>query len=298
MRNLAIKGHTTRGKEVIEILEMLGGKNIVHLIGAFINRIYFINENEDVDSYRIDSFNYNFQIFTLEEFLKKYPYKVGDFVRIPEYESEVRIEKMKWDGFEVQYLVFTDETEWYSAEELNEYNEPYKEETKEETMEEKKINQMSIANCDLDEVEIVLGDKFELVNREGKYYAVKKQSKYPKTFIEVLYFWHPDRQIEDDYQRCYKKGLIEKFQDLLYARDAYWKIAGEEMGLGKPWEPDWKDESESKYVICMMNNEVSRHISRHISTHIHFVLAFPTEEMRDAFYENFKHLIESCKEFL
>lgn len=25
--NLAIKGHPTRGKEVIEILEMLGGKN-------------------------------------------------------------------------------------------------------------------------------------------------------------------------------------------------------------------------------------------------------------------------------
>jgi hypothetical protein len=70
------------------------------------------------------------------------------------------------------------------------------------------------------------------------------------------------------------------------------------MGLGKPWEPDWKDESESKYVICMMNNEVSRHISRHISTHIHFDLAFPTEEMRDAFYENFKYLIESCKELL
>jgi hypothetical protein len=47
-----------------------------------------------------------------------------------------------------------------------------------------------------------------------------------------------------------------------------------------------------------MNNEVSRHISRHISTHIHFILAFPTEEMRDAFYENFKYLIEECKELL
>ena len=29
-----------------------------------------------------------------------------------------------------------------------------------------------------------------------------------------------------------------------------------------------------------------------------FTLAFPTEEMRDAFYENFKELIEECKELL
>ena len=28
------------------------------------------------------------------------------------------------------------------------------------------------------------------------------------------------------------------------------------------------------------------------------ILAFPTEEMRDAFYENFKDLIEQCKELL
>ena len=27
-------------------------------------------------------------------------------------------------------------------------------------------------------------------------------------------------------------------------------------------------------------------------------LSFPTEEMRDAFYENFKDLIEQCKELL
>jgi hypothetical protein len=28
------------------------------------------------------------------------------------------------------------------------------------------------------------------------------------------------------------------------------------------------------------------------------ILAFPTEEMRDTFYENFKDLIEQCKELL
>jgi hypothetical protein len=32
--------------------------------------------------------------------------------------------------------------------------------------------------------------------------------------------------------------------------------------------------------------------------HKNHILVFPTAEMRDAFYENFKDLIESCKELL
>ena len=110
--------------------------------------------------------------------------------------------------------------------------------------------------------------------------------EYPKTFIEVLNFWHPDRQPEDDYQRCYKKDLIEKFQDLLYARDAYWKIAGD-------WKYDVNKTEEYFYIV----NKCGRIVKEHYMNFNH-ILAFPTEEMRDAFYENFKELIEECKMFL
>ena len=54
-------------------------------------------------------------------------------------------------------------------------------------MKEKKINQMSLANCNLDEVEIVLGDSFELKIKDGKYYAVCKKPIYPKTYEEDNY---------------------------------------------------------------------------------------------------------------
>ena len=144
-----------------------------------------------------------------------------------------------------------------------------------------------------------LPDGYEFQDKDGNVIntntikLVKKQPKYPKTFIEVLNFWHPDRQIEDDYQRYYKKDLIEKFQNLLYARDAYWKIAGEEMGLGKSWEPDWT-KSDYKFCIINMKNKIVCDDSYYISK----FLAFPTAEMRDAFYTNFKDLIEDCKEFL
>ena len=64
------------------------------------------------------------------------------------------------------------------------------------------------------------------------------------------------------------------------------------MGLGKPWEPDYryKDEYYSIYYNgfdIIQCNSFQAH-----------VLIFPTEEMRDAFYDNFKNEIEICKELL
>jgi hypothetical protein len=66
------------------------------------------------------------------------------------------------------------------------------------------------------------------------------------------------------------------------------------MGLGKPWEHDWSNKEQSKYVIYTSGNAIC--VCRFVLGHN--VLAFPTAEMRDAFLENFKDLIELCKELL
>ena len=120
----------------------------------------------------------------------------------------------------------------------------------------------------------------------------KKKKEYPKTYCEckdILGLW----DIDDTERGYYKTDLIDKLQMLLICRDAYRKIAGEEMGLGKPWEPDWNT-SEPKYVIACTSNG----IEKQWETTYRKGFAFPTEEMRDAFYENFKELIESVKELL
>ena len=92
----------------------------------------------------------------------------------------------------------------------------------------------------------------------------------------------------------YKGELLTNFQRLLIFRDVYWKMAGEKMGLDKPWEPDWTDLDQLKYCIWV---DVGEFITM-INVRGQHILAFPTEEMRDAFYENFKDLIEQCKELL
>ena len=118
----------------------------------------------------------------------------------------------------------------------------------------------------------------------------KKKKEYPKTYeeccIALEYIPHTDDIIG------YKWDILQSLQKLLICRDAYWKIYGEEMGLGEPWEPDYryKDEYYSIYYNgfgIIQCNSFQAH-----------VFIFPTKEMRDAFYENFKEEIEICKELL
>ena len=118
----------------------------------------------------------------------------------------------------------------------------------------------------------------------------KKKKEYPKTYEECCvaleYIPHTDDIIG------YKWDILQSFQKLLICRDAYWKIAGEEMGLGKPWEPN--RHGEDKYTIEYYDGVIIRASSLLDNR----ILAFPTAEMRDAFCENFKELIEQCKELL
>lgn len=286
MLSLAIKGHVTRGKEVIEILEMLGGRNSTKLIGTASSCGYYIDSDGNI-AYHYYSYFKDAMQFTIEEFLEKYPYKVGDKVNYVKYNDEYQdvytIQRMRWTGVTIEYLL---DSSGFSA--LTKDLQPYKEETME-----KEISGAIIDRFICLEGYDFYDDKGNIIDTK-EITMKKKHPEYPKTFIEVLNFWHPDRHLEDDYQRCYKKDLLEKFQDLLYARDAYWKIAGVEMGLDKPWEPDWLNVEQDKYVLYTNNNSICSNCFSLGNN----ILAFPTAKMRDAFYENFKDLIEECKELL
>ncbi len=83
--------------------------------------------------------------------------------------------------------------------------------------------------------------------------------------------------------------------NLLICRNAYWKIAGEEMGLGKSWEPQFENCSIPHF--CIFINHTGE-VCNDCFYGSRCLLVFPTSEMRDAFYENFEDLIEECKELL
>ena len=103
---LAIKGHITRGKEVIELLEMLGGSNINNLSGDN-SSAYYINGHQNIIRGIDYIFGYeDMQLFSIEKFLEKYPYKVGDKVHIYVQNDDIdgrcdiviaEITSMRWD---------------------------------------------------------------------------------------------------------------------------------------------------------------------------------------------------------
>lgn len=295
MAQLAIKGHLTKGKKVIEILRMLGGENIFNLKGIGEDHFYYIGQSGTIFGCFMP---HNLMIFTLEEFLEKFPYKIGDKVLINDDENDVfTIKSMEWirSVRQVAYKIeavdgIMDDHAWF-AHEMAFFNHK-----KEETMEEK-IESFEIleSHCS-DEVKIEFDpSKFEMVKRDDGYYVVNKQPQYPKTYKEscgVLKIPNDERYIDIDVPLDYNK-LLSTFTELIICRNAYWKIAGEQMGLGKPWEPIYTDDT-IKYSITFHKNKLDFNgtIERN------YVLIFPTKEIRNAFYENFKDLIEQCKELL
>ena len=366
-KKLAIKGHKTRGKKVIRLLEMLGGKNIHNYVGTS-NECYTIDNNTICTIYTSVAKIDNCVIFTLEEFEEKFPYKVGDKV-ITKDKFIGTIRDIRWQG-DIVYTVQVSTTAQitYQKEDLQ----PYKEEL---TMKNKSklINiQPKLVGNECVHFPIPTNMKLEVKDgmcylyrdcgeqckREGVNLQKMERKldealeKETKESLEEFFFGDPEPEpkapilsnrydyaegkcgyvIPDGYEfDCIKEGfqteiilkpkkptypkdykeccevlgysgnyniilttdidckLFNALYRLKVCRDAYWKLAGKEMGLDKPWEPDW-DNLSTTHEFIKINKGCFTHSSR--------VLVFPTPEMRDAFYENFKDLIEQCKEVL
>ena len=119
-----------------------------------------------------------------------------------------------------------------------------------------------------------------------------KHFEYPTTYKECCDVLHINTMDND--AQGYEADLIIRFQELLIARNAYWKIVGEQLGLGKSWEPDWENKEETKYCITTINNQVSI-----LTTDVfNYILSFPTREICSAFLNNFNLPIDKCKKLL
>lgn len=295
MKTLAIYGHPTRGKEVIEILEILGGENKNGLNGNS-SYLYYIDCNNHITIVAQHPLQTTFIVFRLEEFLEKYPYKIGDKVLL---DNQVKVIKgVGWDsknnevvytletninGVKTQYQVFNYDLQLYEEDEnMNQEN---------ETSPQKKINLNHSCFEEYNKVELILPDNWKFKQKDGKIFGVRR--KYPKTYEECKLLLQTNCTIPSI--PGYREYEIALFQELLICRDAYWKIIGKEMGLSGSWKPNYISLVNNEYfTIHTFNNEIIKSGTSHRNA----IIAFPTEEIRDIFFENFKNLIEKCKEFL
>ena len=277
MAKLAIKGHATLGKEVIKILEMMGGINELALNGTQIDSYYYIDNIDSKIHLGLSIYPYDYTIYTLEEFLEKFPYKVGDKVCFPDdLSTPFTINKMWWDENANELLCsFIEDDIEVPVVGIRTY--------KEETMKQIKID-------------IPKGYEFFGIDDDNKIVLAEKQPQYPKTYKECFNICFGNKhhivQVLGLDGLGGNKDLFERFIKLKICRDAYCKIAGEQMGLGKSWKQDYDNRS---FIIANNNGNIHTYV---YYGNNNIILAFPTAEMRNTFYENFKDLIERCKELL
>lgn len=320
-RKLAIKGHSTRGNKVIEILEMMGGKNRHNLNGLFSENAYYLiggPHNDEILGGEYMFGNENIYWFTLEEFLKKHPFKVGDQVMNGKGNS-LTIKSMSWStDCETMVYDFEETEDVLATEDLLKYNAEFLVNKEKGEENGKMLCDITLRHLHRNHLKNVLSELYEHIKttskeeleREFKEIESEGWTNVGPTVEEFMDFCNKVNKkpkYPDDYEECVRiaknihgydihidtpayRELMESFVKLLICRDAYWKIAGEEMGLDGPWEPDYTDLNNITYYGLYDKLKYS------IINPSRFV--FPTVEMRDAFYENFKDLIESCKELL
>ena len=111
MKQLAFVGHSKRGKEIKEILQQLGGTHVGYACSG--ERFYFyINRSNTIEgSSQLPPYDV-WKIYTLEEFEKEFPYKVGDVVTYFDRNNKtihLLIQKIRWNptkhGGTIEYVL-------------------------------------------------------------------------------------------------------------------------------------------------------------------------------------------------
>ena len=293
---IAIQGHPTRGKEVIHILKSLGGKSREELTGRRISQYYFINCNGDIDlNLKINLLNRKF--YTLEEFEKEFPFKVGDKVIHKEFN----------DFFEV--ISFNPESSYpYKIKGVCEFTtksyvltkwQPKMKEERFVTLTLDKAKEWYKKGGELREVALQAYSEEELTKVElpktweefCNNYPMKGEMSYidDGSNIKVISFCNDDdfRDNVVDRNMCPSEKSAEAHLAMIQLeqlRDC-WR---------QGWKPDWNDNKQTKYCIVYYKGEFS--ISILCETR-HF-LSFPTMKMAEEFLKCFRDLVKQAGDLI
>ena len=256
---IAIKGHPTRGKEVIQILKSLGGKN-TELKGTFPSFYYINNKNEITIEH--ETFLGGYKLYTLEEFEKEFPFKIGDEV-ITTHGSVGIIRALTPENDEIPYCIETEKGYIYRHQsDLK----PYKEMGRNITLTLDKAKEWYKKGGELKEIAL-------------QAFSEKELNLLPRSWEEY----------------CRKYGYVclsTRYTNIPLKYDALIKLEQ----LRNYWWSGWKPEYNcgTKYTIKWDKDDLIVAASGRIRA----FLIFPTREMAEEFLECFRDLIEKAGELI
>jgi hypothetical protein len=259
---IAIQGHPTRGKEVIQLLESLGGENRYDESCSNEKFVYFINSIGFIFSVTQSMCSNERKIYTLEEFEKEFPFKIGDKVTIiglPDFPKIIT--KMEWDCDEILYSFESLNNTWFGAKALKKF------EMKEErniTLTLKKAKEWYKKGGELKEIAL-------------QAFTEKELNPLPRSWEEFCKQGNPIASWRYNIPIKYEASF--KLEQL---RNCWWN----------GWEPKWNN--CEKYVIKWDNDDLIVFTARNVRA----FLVFPTREMAYEFLMCFKDLIEQAGDLI
>jgi len=255
---IAIQGHPTRGKEIIKILESLGGVNTYSLSGACLTSFYYINKNNNIKDAGKSLCNYT--LYTLEEFEKEFPYKIGETVitTLNHVGTIIGIVNSKYK------VLFKEDSALVAPRRLKPYT---------------KMKEGRNITLTLDKAK-------EWYNKGGELREVALQAFTKAELNPLPRSW-------EEYCRKYETCCLStRYTNIPLKYDALIKLEQLRDCWRQSWEPIW--DCSEKWCIRIWGNELSIGITTNISR----FLTFPTKEMAKEFLECFRDLIEKAGDLI
>ena len=263
---IAIQGHPTRGKEVIQILESLGGKNTEKLEGTYTTFYYIDDKNEISDDHK-ENFSSTYKLYTLDEFEKEFPFKVGDEVMFPV--------KIGWASGKVTNLIYIEDKLKYEIgvrETGYHYVEPYK---------------LSLYPIKKERnITLTLDKAKEWYNKGGELKEIALQAFTEKELNSLPRSW------EEYIIRYGSCCFSTRYANMPLKYNSLLKLEQLRNCWRQGWEPEWNN--CTKYVIKWEGDNLVVFTAKRV----HAFLVFPSREMAEEFLECFKDLIEQAEDLI
>ena len=260
---IAIQGHPTRGNEVIKILESLGGKNTEKLEGTHKTFYYIDDKNEIGDDHKCN-FPPTYKLYTLEEFEKEFPFKIGDIVTLNGINKPHKIVALEFYVNKLCYKL--DNGFYFSPRALTTYGKMKEERNITLTLE--KAKEWYKKGGELKEIAL-------------QAFSEKELNLLPRSWEEF----------------CIKYGMVclsTRYTNLSLKYDALLKLEQLRDCWRQGWEPHWNVKEQSKYCICYYSRQFI--VSTFYDTRC--FLSFPTMEMAKEFLNCFRDLIEKAGDLI
>ena len=264
---IAIQANPNRGKEIISLLESLGGNNI-RWEGDARKKVYYIDKHNVI---QYGDAPKGYKVYTLEEFETQFPFKVGDLCI---YSSDilgedivVRILGMTIENDCVMYEVgHRDITKQHSY--------IYKER---KTL--KSYKEMNTRN-----VTLTLDKAKEWYKKGGELKEIALQAFTEKELNPLPRSWE---------EYCKQGNPVASWRyNIPIKYEALFKLEQ----LRDCWRKGWvQTPTDTGYRIC--KSLTGGYTILSVGT-LKYFLAFPTEEMAREFYECFKDLIEQAGDLI